>query len=195
MMHNFYLLICIQFDRLCGLVVRVSGCRYRGPGFDPRRYQIFWVVVGLEWGPLSLVRSSEELLEWKSSGSKSRKQRLTTVGTRCADHVTPLYPQKLAVTSPTGGGRSVGIVRVLTKATEFYTYVIVHYSSFHDHSKHCRILQVHNLRGDVIYSHKSTCLLKIFFSNYIQHLLRNVNQVTQIQLIFATYTSFFFLDK
>jgi len=27
--------------RLCGLVVRVSGYRYRGPGFDPRRYQIF----------------------------------------------------------------------------------------------------------------------------------------------------------
>jgi len=33
--------------------------------------------------------------------------------------VTPLYPQKLALTSPTGGGRSVGIVRVWTKATEF----------------------------------------------------------------------------
>ena len=28
-------------NRLCGLVVRVSGYRYRGPGFDPRRYQIF----------------------------------------------------------------------------------------------------------------------------------------------------------
>jgi len=41
------------------------------------------------------------------------------VGTRCADHVTPLYPQKLALTSPTGGSRSVGIVRVRTKATEY----------------------------------------------------------------------------
>ena len=47
------------------------------------------------------------------------KRRLTAVGTRCADHVTPLYPQKLALTSPTGGGRSVGIVRSRTKATEF----------------------------------------------------------------------------
>ena len=56
----------IIIDRLCGLVVRVSGYRYRGPGFDPRRYQIFWVVLGLERGPLglvSLVRSNEELLE------------------------------------------------------------------------------------------------------------------------------------
>jgi len=32
--------------------------------------------------------------------------------------VTPFYPQKLALTSPTGGGRSVGIVRSRTKATE-----------------------------------------------------------------------------
>ena len=53
----------MYLDRLCGLVVRVSGYRYRGLGFDSRRYQIFWVVVGLEQGPLSLVRSTEELLE------------------------------------------------------------------------------------------------------------------------------------
>ena len=30
-----------NWDRLCGLVVRVSGYRYRGLGFDSRRYQIF----------------------------------------------------------------------------------------------------------------------------------------------------------
>ena len=41
------------------------------------------------------------------------------VGNRYADHVTTLYPQKLALTSPTGGGRSVGIVRSRTKAMEF----------------------------------------------------------------------------
>ena len=59
----------------------------------------------------------------KSSGSRFGKQRLTAVGNRCADHVTPLYPQKLALTSPTGGGRSVGIVRVRIKATEFVLFV------------------------------------------------------------------------
>jgi hypothetical protein len=34
-------------------------------------------------------REYEELLEWKSSGSGSRKPRLTAVGIRCADHMTP----------------------------------------------------------------------------------------------------------
>jgi hypothetical protein len=34
------------------------------------------------------------------------------------DHATPLYLQKLALTSPTIGGCSVGIVRSRTKATE-----------------------------------------------------------------------------
>jgi hypothetical protein len=35
-----------------------------------RRYQIFRVAVGLERGPLSLVRINEELLERKISGSR-----------------------------------------------------------------------------------------------------------------------------
>jgi len=68
-------------------------------------------------------------LNEKSSGSRSRKQRLTAVGTRCADHVTPLYPRKLALTSPTGGGRSVGIVRVRTKATEFSLRILLSMTS------------------------------------------------------------------
>src|SRR5215510_12827284 len=36
-----HIYIYILVDRLCGLVVRVSGYRYRGLGFDSRRYQIF----------------------------------------------------------------------------------------------------------------------------------------------------------
>jgi len=39
--------------------------------------------------------------------------------------VTPLYPQKLALTSPTGGGRSVGMVRSRTKATEFSLVLVL----------------------------------------------------------------------
>jgi hypothetical protein len=44
----------------------------------------------------------------------------TAVGIRHADHVALLYPQMLALTSPTSGGRSVGIVRSRTQATEFF---------------------------------------------------------------------------
>jgi hypothetical protein len=105
-------------NRLCGLVITVPGYRSRGPGFDSWRYQIFWEVVGLEQDPLSLVRITEELLQWKSSDSGSRKSRLTVVGIRCAHNATPLSA-KVALTSMTSGGRSDGIVRLRTKATEF----------------------------------------------------------------------------
>jgi hypothetical protein len=65
-------------------VVRVPGYRSRVSGFDSRRYQIVW-----ERGPLSHLRITEELLEWRSSGSGSRKPRLTAAGIRRADHATP----------------------------------------------------------------------------------------------------------
>jgi hypothetical protein len=42
----------------------------------------------MERGTLSFMRITEELLEWKSSGSGPRKSRLTAVGILCADHAT-----------------------------------------------------------------------------------------------------------
>jgi hypothetical protein len=60
---------CAYKENLCGLVVRVPGYRPRGPGSIPERYKIFWEVVGQERGPFSLVSTTEELLERKSSGS------------------------------------------------------------------------------------------------------------------------------
>jgi hypothetical protein len=33
--------LIVNRDRLCGIVVRVSGYRYRGRGFDSQSYQIF----------------------------------------------------------------------------------------------------------------------------------------------------------
>jgi hypothetical protein len=47
------------------------------------------------------------------------KSENTAVGICHADHVAAIYPQRLALTSPTSGGRSVGTVRSLTEATEF----------------------------------------------------------------------------
>ena len=58
----------------------------------------------------------------KKVAAPVQKTEINGRGDRCADHVTPLYPQKLALTSPTGGGRSVGIVRSRTKATEFFFF-------------------------------------------------------------------------
>jgi hypothetical protein len=46
-----------------------SWLQIQNSGFDSRRYQIFWEVVSLERGPLSLVCTIEELLGRKSSGS------------------------------------------------------------------------------------------------------------------------------
>jgi hypothetical protein len=44
------------------------------------------------------------------------------VGIRHADNVTPSIRKKLALTSPTSGGRSVGIVRMRTEAMEFFFF-------------------------------------------------------------------------
>jgi hypothetical protein len=103
-----------ELDCLRGLAVRVPGYRSRGPGFDSRRYQIFWEIVGLERGPLSLVMIIEELLEWKIIGS-GQENRINDRGDPLRWPRDTLYPKKLALTSPTSGGHSVGIVRLRTK--------------------------------------------------------------------------------
>jgi hypothetical protein len=65
--------------------------------FDSRLYQIFWEVVGLERGPLSLVNTIEKLLGRNSSGSGLENRKY-----RCGDPLLGprdnIYPQKLAVT-------------------------------------------------------------------------------------------------
>jgi hypothetical protein len=77
---------------------------------------VFW-VVGLERGPFSLVSTTEELLRRKSSSSGVESRECG-----CRDPSRWLrgtfYPQKLALTSPTSGGRPVGTVRSWTQATE-----------------------------------------------------------------------------
>jgi hypothetical protein len=88
------------------------------PGFDSQRYQIIWEVVSLERGPLSLISTTEKLLKRKSScfGLENREY-----GNRDPSRwpCCTFYPQKLALTSPTSGCRSVGRVRSRTQVTEF----------------------------------------------------------------------------
>jgi hypothetical protein len=75
--------------------------------------------VGLERDPLSLVSTIEELLGRKSSGSGLESRKYGRRGSAALTTRHPLYPQKLTLTSPTSGGRSVSIVRSWTEATEF----------------------------------------------------------------------------
>jgi hypothetical protein len=74
--------------------------------------------VGLERGPLSLVSTIEELLVRNSSGYGLEIREYD-----CGDPLLrprdTLCTRKLTLTSPTSGGRSVGIVRSRPKATEF----------------------------------------------------------------------------
>jgi hypothetical protein len=75
--------------------------------------------VGLERSPLSLVSTTEELLERKNSGSGLE---IRYYGRRKSCALTtrhPTFREKLALTWLTGGSRSVYIVRSRTKAAEF----------------------------------------------------------------------------
>jgi hypothetical protein len=95
-----------------------SSClQIQRSGFDSRRYQIFWEVVALERSPLSLVSTNDDLLD--------RKVVATVIENREYGRRDPsrwprgtLYPQKLAITSPISGGRSVGIVSSRTQTME-----------------------------------------------------------------------------
>jgi hypothetical protein len=62
--HCIFLPTLVIFDRLCGLVVRVLGYRSGGPGSIPGTAKKK-KVVGLERGPLSLMSTTEELLDRK----------------------------------------------------------------------------------------------------------------------------------
>jgi hypothetical protein len=66
-------------------VVRVLGYRSGGPGSIPDTTK---EVVGLERGPLSLVSTTEELLDRKVAAPVYKTEN-TAVGIRHADHVAP----------------------------------------------------------------------------------------------------------
>jgi hypothetical protein len=74
--------------------------------------------MGLERGPLSLVSTTDELVGRNSSGSGLENREYGRRDPLGWPRGT-LYPQKFALTSPTSGCRSVGIVRLRPKATEF----------------------------------------------------------------------------
>jgi hypothetical protein len=107
-----------------------------------------------EQGPLRLMRTIEELLEWKSSGS-GLENGDNDHGNLLRSPRNTLYRQKLALTSPTSGGCSVGIVRLQTKATEFSFFLemwLLHsrrdgvYCTYHRLHDNCWAYILHSLQ-------------------------------------------------
>jgi hypothetical protein len=88
---------------LCG---QSSWLQIQSSRFDSRRYQIFWEVVGLDWGPLSLVGTIKELMGRKCSGFSLEIWEYSPRDPSCWPRRT-LYQQTLVLTLLTSGGRSV----------------------------------------------------------------------------------------
>jgi hypothetical protein len=107
----------LRFEKYRRITHSVSGdIVYVFWWFDSRHYQIFREVVGLERGPLSdynwgaiWKKSSCSGLEIREYGRRDLSR--WPLGNVC--------PRKLALSSPTCGGRSVGIVCSGTQATDF----------------------------------------------------------------------------
>jgi hypothetical protein len=97
-----------------------SWLQIQWSGFDSWRYQIFWEVMGLELGPLSLVSTTEELHGRNSSGSSPLNREYGRGDPLCWPRNTLSAKKKLALTSC---GCSVGIVHSRTQATEFVSFV------------------------------------------------------------------------
>jgi hypothetical protein len=61
MKHALFLVLWLNLDRLCGLVVEFLSTDAGVPGTTKKKKK----AVGLERGPLSLVSTTEELLDRK----------------------------------------------------------------------------------------------------------------------------------
>jgi hypothetical protein len=116
--------------------------------------------VGLEQHPLSLVSTTEELLGRKnsSSGLENREYSHRDV------LLTMWHPlsAKIGTNSPTSSGRSVGIVRSQTQATEFiHADSRDHPASYTVDSGDYYIHTVPRLRMVQLYCHPSKSLLSM----------------------------------
>jgi hypothetical protein len=70
------------------------------------------------------------------------KTEITVVGMRRTNHATPLYQQKLALTSPTSGSRSVDVFRSRTIATELLLLLSLLENSGTEYSRNNRSIIV-----------------------------------------------------
>jgi hypothetical protein len=125
-----------------------SWLQIQRSGFDSWHYQTFWEVVGLKRGPLSLVSTTEELLETKSSGYGLERREYGRRDPSRWPRGT-LYPLKSALISPISGDRLVGIIRSRTQATELVIRMIC-WSTLSSHLNFTWTFRVSHIKWIVI---------------------------------------------
>jgi hypothetical protein len=121
--NSTFQMFFIITDCLCDLVVRVFGYRSGTPGSIPGTTRKKSSGSGTA---STQPREYNWGVTWeKSSGACPENREY--------DHRDPsrwprgtLYPQKLAITSPTSGGRSVGVVRSRTQTMEFFLLLLLY---------------------------------------------------------------------
>jgi hypothetical protein len=131
-------------DRLCDLVVTVPVYRSRAPGSIPGATTFsekLWVWNG------GLVNTIEELLGGESSGSALEIREYGRRDPSSWLHGTH-YPQKLALSSPIRGGRSLSIVRSRTQATEFRFSLVFSVSAKSSGIPVMLVFEIHPLEFD-----------------------------------------------
>jgi hypothetical protein len=79
--------------------------------------------VGLERGPLSLVSTTEELLDRKVAAPVYKTEN-TAVGIRHSNHMAPSIRKNWQLLRRQAAGRSVGIVRSRTQTMGFVLFCL-----------------------------------------------------------------------
>jgi hypothetical protein len=164
-------------DCLCGLVVRVTGYRSRGTVPGTTRFpEKQWVWSGIH--SASWVQLRSYLKKKKKSCSGPENRDYGRMDPSCWPRGT-FYQQKLSLTSPTRGGRSVGIVRWLEPRSSVFSFS-------HTRNRLCFKttdckFAISSLRCDTVYS-----LKRIFQMNSLPPYSRSKRQLTTKIFFFLT---------
>jgi hypothetical protein len=91
----------------------------------PTAVELALILIKSNWVQLSYYMHSTFILLSLTLLCFLSITEMMAMGICRADYATSLYQQKLALTSPTSGGRWVGMVRSRTKATQLYVVISV----------------------------------------------------------------------
>jgi hypothetical protein len=109
-------------------------------------------VVGLEWGPFSLMKITEKLLGRNSSGSGLENRDHRPQGSAALTMQHPL-PAKVGTNLNGRGGRLVGTVRLWVNSHEVHLFFICHHVCMIASMHLCRHMHVFIMMEITVYVH------------------------------------------